>query len=108
MATLKLSVSSPFPQTYSPGYAGNLIESLIATVEKAEHKNAELRAVDDDDVSVGPLTIDEVLDRSKRSKITQRGFDFGAPEDLGAKIDAQRRVDRRSSGVLDRTNRRAV
>jgi hypothetical protein len=101
MASLTLTVFSFGTQHYT----GHLIDSLIATVERAEKTNANPPENEDElDLELerrrragSLLTIEEVLDRVTGGKITQHGFDFGAPEDLGAKIEAQRRADRRAS-----------
>jgi hypothetical protein len=56
MASPTLPVCSAPPQDNRPTYAGELISSLVAIVERAEH------------VPLTPLTIDEVLDGSRRSR----------------------------------------
>jgi hypothetical protein len=54
MAYTTVSVPSASPQENRPTYAGDLISSLVAMVERAEQ------------VPLPPLTIDEVLDRVNR------------------------------------------
>jgi hypothetical protein len=56
MASPTVPVSSASPQQNRLIYAGELISSLIATVERVEQ------------VPLSHLTIDEVLDRSRRSR----------------------------------------
>ena len=69
MASPTVPVCSASPQENRPMYAGELISSLVAMVERAN------RSTDIDDhimlereLRVGHLTIDEVLDESRRSR----------------------------------------
>jgi hypothetical protein len=72
MAYTTVSVPSASPQPNWFTYTGELISSLIAIVERAEKKSRSTD-IDDDDMlerepRVGPLTIDEVLNASRRSR----------------------------------------
>jgi hypothetical protein len=62
VASPKVSVSPSFPQRVRSHYIGNLIDSLISTVEIAEKQTST--HADNEQASSSPLTIDEVLFRS--------------------------------------------
>jgi hypothetical protein len=73
MASPTLSVPSPFSQPRSFTYTGEFISSVLSIVEKIDKKIHPTDACDDvmldREPRIGPLTIDEVLEGSRRSRL---------------------------------------